>query len=63
LPFQLEKEAAHPVAFSAEMVMVGEIVVVRPGEKIPADGLVMEVSSSVDEKMITGESIPVEKKS
>lgn len=46
----------------AEMVMVGEIVVVRPGEKIPADGLVMEGSSSVDEKMITGESIPVEKK-
>src|SRR3972149_6096636 len=46
----------------AEMVQVGEIVVVRPGEKIPADGLVMEGSSSVDEKMITGESMPVEKK-
>ena len=46
----------------AEMVQVGEIVVVRPGEKIPADGLVMEGSSSVDEKMISGESMPVEKK-
>jgi len=46
----------------AEMIQVGEIVVVRPGEKIPADGLVMEGSSSVDEKMISGESMPVEKK-
>jgi len=46
----------------AGMVMVGDIVVVRPGEKVPADGLVTEGSSSVDEKMITGESIPVEKK-
>src|SRR3990170_1473154 len=46
----------------AETVQVGEIVVVRPGEKISADGLVMEGSSSVDEKMISGESMPVEKK-
>src|SRR4030066_336866 len=46
----------------AESVMVDEIVVVRPGEKIPTDGVVVEGHSSVDEKMITGESIPVEKK-
>ncbi|MBI5643091.1 MAG: heavy metal translocating P-type ATPase [Deltaproteobacteria bacterium] len=46
----------------AESVQVGEIVIVRPGEKIPTDGIVIEGSSSVDEKMITGESIPVEKK-
>src|SRR3990170_1096336 len=53
---------AQEMEIPAEMVQVGEIVVVRPGEKIPADGLVMEGSSSVDEKMITGESMPVEKK-
>jgi Cu+-exporting ATPase len=46
-----------------EDVQVGEIVVVRPGEKIPVDGIVIEGYSGVDEKVITGESIPVEKKS
>ena len=46
----------------AESVMVNEIVIVRPGEKIPTDGVIVEGQSSVDEKMITGESMPVEKK-
>jgi magnesium-transporting ATPase (P-type) len=45
-----------------EDVRVGDLVLVRPGERIPVDGLVQEGYSSVDESMITGESIPVEKK-
>jgi Cu+-exporting ATPase len=44
-----------------EEVRVGDIVLVRPGQKIPVDGTVAEGSSSVDESMLTGESIPVEK--
>ena len=43
----------------AELVP-GDVVVVRPGEKIPSDGLVVEGASAVDESMLTGESIPVE---
>ncbi|MBI2953708.1 MAG: copper-translocating P-type ATPase [Chloroflexi bacterium] len=50
------------VEIPADEVEVGEIVVIRPGERVPVDGIVMEGYSSVDESMITGESIPVEKK-
>jgi Cu+-exporting ATPase len=45
----------------AESIMVGETVVVRPGERVPTDGQVIEGASSVDESMLTGESMPVEK--
>ncbi|KON30786.1 metal ABC transporter ATPase [miscellaneous Crenarchaeota group-15 archaeon DG-45] len=44
-----------------ETVMPGDILLVRPGEKVPLDGVVVEGASSVDESMITGESVPVAK--
>jgi len=49
------------VEVSADELQVGDTVVVKPGEKIPTDGVVIAGYSSVDEKLLTGESIPVEK--
>ncbi len=45
-----------------DQVKVDDVVLIKPGEKIPLDGVIIEGYSGVDEKMITGESIPVEKK-
>lgn len=50
------------VEVPVDEVRVGDVVIVRPGEKIPVDGVVIEGRSAVDEAMLTGESLPVEKK-
>ncbi len=63
----LKPATAHVIRDGQEMevpadsVMLDEVIVVRPGEKVPADGVVFEGQSSVDEAMLTGESMPVEK--
>jgi len=50
------------VDIAIDAIVAGDIVLVRPGEKIPVDGIVVDGYSSIDESMITGESIPVEKR-
>ncbi len=49
------------VEIAVDQVQVGDLVAVRPGEKIPVDGLIVNGTSAVDESMITGESLPIEK--
>ncbi len=52
----------NEITVDIDKVNVGDIVIVKPGEKIPVDGIIIEGTTSVDESMLTGESIPVEKK-
>ncbi|MGI0042853.1 MAG: heavy metal translocating P-type ATPase, partial [Nitrososphaeraceae archaeon] len=59
----IRKEAgiSNEVEIPIEQVQQGEILIIRPGERIPTDGNIIEGSSSVDESAITGESIPIDK--
>jgi Cu+-exporting ATPase len=59
---KFKTEDYEEIKIPIEKVQIGDIVLVRPGEKIPVDGIVIDGYSGVDEKAITGESIPVEKK-
>jgi len=54
-------EEVEEVEMPVEQIQVGDILVIRPGERIPTDGVIIEGSSSIDESAITGESIPVDK--
>jgi len=51
-----------PISMPIDEVSVGDLVLVKPGEKIPVDGVITEGVSAIDESMLTGESLPVEKK-
>ena len=55
------RESGDEEEIPLEDVAVGDLLVVRPGERIPTDGVVREGESAVDESMVTGESVPVEK--
>ena len=59
---RLIKDNDEEVDISIEEIKVGDLLRVRPGEKIPVDGVVVEGESYVDESMITGESVPVKKR-
>ena len=49
------------MVLSIEEVEVGDVLIVRPGERIPVDAIIIEGHSAIDESMLTGESLPVEK--
>ena len=51
----------NPVEVPAEQLVVGDLILVKPGSRIPADGEVVQGAGGVDESMLTGESLPVEK--
>lgn len=55
-------KSGQEIDIPVEEVLVGDIVIVRPGEKVPVDGIIVEGTSTVDESMLTGESLPVDKK-
>ncbi len=58
---RVERDGAE-LELPVEQVRVGDVVIVRPGEKIPVDGVVVSGYSAVDESLLTGESLPVDKK-
>ena len=53
--------AGRELELPIEEVVVGDVVVVRPGEKVPVDGVILDGRSALDESMVTGESLPVDK--
>jgi Cu2+-exporting ATPase len=60
-PTALVVRDGEPVETPTAEVGVGDVLLIRPGERVPVDGVVIEGTSAVDESMVTGEPIPVEK--
>ncbi|KAK6849511.1 copper-transporting ATPase RAN1 [Apiospora arundinis] len=58
----VDGNAAEEKVIPTELIQVGDVVVIRPGDKIPADGMIVRGETYVDESMVTGEAIPVNKK-
>ncbi|KAI0877197.1 heavy metal translocatin [Hypoxylon argillaceum] len=57
-----EGNATEEKVIPTELISVGDIVIIRPGDKIPADGTIVQGETYIDESMVTGEAIPVQKK-
>lgn len=57
----LENEAGQLERVSVETLQIGQIVVVKPGEKVPVDGIIISGTSAIDQSSMTGESVPVDK--
>ena len=55
-------EGKHEMEVPIEKVQAGDIILVKPGEKVPVDGIIIEGMSTLDESMVSGESMPVDKK-
>lgn len=58
----LVERGGKELEIAAEMVKLGDIIIIKPGAKIPVDGVIKEGGSSIDESFVTGESMPVDKK-
>ncbi len=54
-------KGGHELEIPIEKLQIGDIIIVKPGERVPVDGVIVQGSSSLDESMITGESMPVDK--
>jgi Cu2+-exporting ATPase len=61
-PMARVQRDGQEVEIPTSEVVVGDVVVIRPGDKVPVDGVILEGESDVDESMITGESVPVKKR-
>ena len=58
---KLVSKEFREIEIPVEEIVEGDLMIIRPGERVPTDGIIIEGKSSIDESAITGESIPVDK--